>query len=369
MNTRCGPLKPRWAGWMMPARWDKPTGPFIARICCTWPCSCTTWAKGWARIIAPIGRQIAEHTASEFRLTEHERQLLVELVGQHLLMAQVAFRRDVQDPATVVQFARAVATPEMLRMLYVLTAADTQAVSPENWNAWKESLLNELYCRTAEELTGEAPVGDEQARAQAIRRELIGSLAGMFDANWLGDQLELMPLSYLQTRPQSSIQRDLQMLQQIETRAVLVESEYLPDTGFVEYTVLTRENVVEGLFSKIAGTLAAAGFQIVSARIVTRPDDVVLDVFRGQDLTFTGEPPKSRRDEVAEQIVQVLLGRRHVEQMLDRRRGSLLFEKRSLPAVPPQVDIDNESSERLYHRRGVRGGPVGTAVYHRPHAV
>ncbi len=302
--------------------------------------------KGLSDDHCETGRQIAEQVARDFELNEHDRRVLCFLVHQHLLMAITAFRRDLQDEATLVQFARAVATPEMLRMLYVMTAADTEAVSAENWTAWKESLLNELYFRTAEELTGESPVVDEHTRRRAICSELTGELAGAFPDAWLADQLALMPLSYLQATPTLKIRRHLEILRGMAGRPVQIDSAYLSPTGMIEFTVFTRDDVVAGLFSRIAGTLAAAGFQIVSARIVTRADGTVIDTFCGQDLTFTGEPPPERRAEVAEQIAAVLLGRSDVEQLLARRRSPFGMQATGLPRVPPQIEIDNDSSAR-----------------------
>lgn len=303
--------------------------------------------KGMGEDHCETGRAIAEQVGRDFQLNEHERHLLVFLVHQHLLMANTAFRRDLDDPATLVQFTRAVATPETLRMLYLMTAADTEAVSPENWTTWKESLLNELYFRTAEALTGEAPVGDEASRKRAICEDLGRSLVGRFSAEWLAFQLSLMPLSYLESTPTSRIDRDLRILLDMPAGKVAVEYEFLPKTGFVEYTVYTQDNIVDGLFSRITGVLTAAGIRIVTARIVTRTDGTVIDKFTGQDLTFTGEPPAGRSAEVAGQIVGALSGNLDVESLLARRRSAFSAPMGPRLHMAPQVEIDNDSSGRF----------------------
>ncbi len=308
--------------------------------------------KGLGDDHCEIGRQLAEQVARDMQLDTHETQLLCTLVHQHLLMANTALRRDLSDDATLVQFARTVATPEMLRMLYVFTAADMQAVSPEYWTAWKEALLDELYCRTAEVLTGEAPADDEQGRARAIREELTRSLRQHFPADWLEQQLTLMSPAYLQTTDAATVADHLDVLRQMHSALqmssapVHVESRHRSDTNVTEYTVFTRDDLIEGLFSRIAGALAASGFQIVSARILTRPDGTVIDTFTGQDTTVAGAPSLDRRAEVAEQITAVLLGRRHMEDMLARRWQDIGSDSTLMPATP-QVEIDNDSSERF----------------------
>lgn len=314
--------------------------------------------KGLGDDHCEVGRRIAEETAEQFGLGDHEHRLFVFLVHRHLLMAHTAFRRDVADPKTLVQFARDVATPEALRMLYVLTAADTEAVAPRELTAWKESLLEELYVRATEELTGEmppageSPVAGEQGRVQAVRRGLLEMLRAGFDAEWLAGQLEATPLGYLLSTEPGRIAADLRVLQGLERGGVRVASEHDAAMDQGVYTVFTHDDLTPGLFCKIAGVLAGSGFEVVSARIVTRADGVVVDTFRGHDRDFSGEPPEERRLEIARRIEDVLLGRRAVESLLTPRRtrpgrsGAGVHGEAGPCGGPAQVEIDNESSDR-----------------------
>ncbi|MQK95277.1 HD domain-containing protein, partial [Escherichia coli] len=67
------------------------------------------------------------------------------LVKNHLLMEQVAFRRNFYEPETLYLFASNFESKEQLDMLYILTYADLSAVNPEVWTSWKSQLLEELY--------------------------------------------------------------------------------------------------------------------------------------------------------------------------------------------------------------------------------
>jgi [protein-PII] uridylyltransferase len=303
--------------------------------------------KGLGQDHCEVGGRLAEEAAGQLGLPEHDRQLLVFLVHRHLLMAYTALRRDFNDVQTLLQFTRTVATPEVLRMLFVLTAADTEAVAPGEFSAWKESLLTDLYFRAMEELTGEAPVADEDQRADAIRGELQHALADRFDPAWLKEQLEPMPLSYLVNTEPQRVEEHLRALREDPSDGVRVTSDYLRDVELTRYTVFTHDDLTPGLFSKIAGVLASAGFQIIDAQIVTRSDGVVLDTFRGMDLDFTGEPPSERMQEISDRIQAVLLGRQTVEALMARRGQPLNHGRKPGPHDPPQVEIDNESSDRF----------------------
>ena len=111
--------------------------------------------KGRKEDHCEVGKAIAEETAARLGCDEQETRTLVFLVHKHLLMSQTAFRRDPYDKKVLLPFARAVETPETLRKLLVLTAADIAAVGPGVLSKWKESLLIELYLRALPEVSGE----------------------------------------------------------------------------------------------------------------------------------------------------------------------------------------------------------------------
>jgi [protein-PII] uridylyltransferase len=308
---------------------------------------CHDLGKGLSEDHCEEGRRIAIQTASLFGLHGQHRDLFVFLIHQHLLMAQTAFRRDVGDPATLAQFARAVGTPEALRMLYLITAADTEAVSPGNWTAWKESLLDALYARTMEELAGEAPVSDESDQGVRMRRALADALQTNFAREWLEGQLEALPDSYLRHTERPRIKAHLLLFRGLGAGDVRVDSEYVRETGITRYAVVAHDTVIPGIFSKISGVLAAARFEILGAQIITRPDGFLIDTFEGLDTDFAGEPPITRREAIAGNIRDVLLGRKAVESLFRNRLDPTAAPPVVVRPTPPRVEIDNQSSDRF----------------------
>src|SRR6266478_4817272 len=91
-------------------------------------------------------------------------------------MSNVAFKRDIREPQTIQDFVERVQSPERLKLLLILTAADIRAVGPRVWNGWKATLLRELYHHTIEEMSGGLAVDSRDARiaaAQNAARELL----------------------------------------------------------------------------------------------------------------------------------------------------------------------------------------------------
>lgn len=108
-------------------------------------------AKGRGGDHSELGAEEAGQFAVRHKLTKQERNLLVWLVRHHLLMSQTAQRQDIYDPKTIQDFCSQLPEADYLEYLYLLTVADICATNYTLWNAWKDSLLKELY-RAAKQL-------------------------------------------------------------------------------------------------------------------------------------------------------------------------------------------------------------------------
>src|SRR6202035_1636673 len=102
-------------------------------------------------------------------MTAEETETVSWLVLHHLLMSQTAFKRDIDDPKTILDIAETIQSPERLRLLLVLTVADMRAVSAKVWNGWKATLLRELYSRVAEVLEGGLSTTERDARVSRVK--------------------------------------------------------------------------------------------------------------------------------------------------------------------------------------------------------
>ena len=304
--------------------------------------------KGRKEDHSEVGKTIAEEMAVRLGCDEQETRTLVFLVHRHLLMADTAFQRDPYDEKVLLPFARAVATPETLRKLLVLTAADIAAVGPGVLTKWKESLLIELYLRTLPEVLGERDEtpGPERLKqlASEVAHEFTNAEAGGLD--WIESQLGQFPLRYLHGTPPKRIAAHLAAVKRLQAGEALVEESFNEELGTCEYTVITHDHLTPGIFSKIAGVMTAQGLQILDAQIITRNDGVVVDTFKVSDPDYAGVPPDERRASNAATIVRVLKGEEDVERLMSR--NTRLFTVRRLPTTrqATEVQIDNETCDR-----------------------
>src|SRR3546814_10451502 len=133
-------------------------------------------AKGRGGDHSVLGADVARHLCPRLGLTPAETETVAWLVEYHLLMSSTAFRRDLADFKTILDFAEIVQSPERLRLLLVLTVVDIRAVGPAVWNGWKRQLLSDLY----EAAEGVLRLGHKQTgrsvRIEVKQRNLAGEL-------------------------------------------------------------------------------------------------------------------------------------------------------------------------------------------------
>ena len=95
-----------------------------------------------------LGAKIAKQVSPRLGLNKQETETVEWLVRYHLLMSDMAQKRDISDPRTVRDFAKAVQSVKRLNLLTVLTVCDVRSVGPDTWNNWKATLIRQLYAET-----------------------------------------------------------------------------------------------------------------------------------------------------------------------------------------------------------------------------
>ena len=104
-----------------------------------------------------VGMVLVADIGPRLGLPPADVYVLVAMVRHHLLLPDVATRRDLDDPATARAVADAVGSTEVLELLHALTQADSAATGPAAWSSWKGQLIADLVRRTAALLTGAPP--------------------------------------------------------------------------------------------------------------------------------------------------------------------------------------------------------------------
>jgi [protein-PII] uridylyltransferase len=303
--------------------------------------------KGFGGGHSEIGARMVRPIVRRMRLNVDDGALVEFLVRYHLLMTHTAFRRDLEDPKTIFDFARIVGTVKNLKMLYLLTFADVKGVGPDVWNAWKASLLGELYVKTLTLLEefekGEFQRPDVKAAVRRVQVRMRRDLAKDHPVDRVNHFLEAMPDHYFFSVSEADIPAQFALMEEFSGVGAVSYVEHFPERHCSSLVVCTQDR--PGLFAAITGVLTALNLNILNARIFTSSDGRILDIFR---ISHGGRPEvamaQSRWSKFRDNLNEVLSGDIDVERLVASSQRGLLLQKRA-PKVSTVIQIDNEASE------------------------
>lgn len=238
-----------------------------------------------------VGMALMARVAARMGFPEADVETLVDLVRHHLLLPDVATRRDLSDEDVIEAVASAVGSLDTLQLLAALTEADSLATGPSAWGPWKAELVGELVDRVAHVLRGGAPEDVAATRFPGP-----------------------------------------------EVRALLQRGEQVVRGEGDVLTVVARDR--PGLFSRVAGALTLRGLTVLSADAASTDDGMAASQFR-----VLPDEDEVDWDAVVAEVRRALDGRVAIEARLaDRARTYRRSAAALTLAAAPSVRIDNAGS-------------------------
>ena len=298
-------------------------------------------AKGRGGDHSILGAEVAERLCPRFGLSPAETETVAWLVRWHLLMSATAFKRDLSDFKTILDFCEVVQSPERLRLLLVLTIVDIRAVGPGTWNGWKRQLLADLF-EAAEEVLRLGHKQRGRAERIATRQETLRATLGWDDARFAAF-VRRFPEAYWIAEPDDVLAHNARFIDAAGDAQLSIDAQVYATRGATLVTIYAADH--PGLFYRIAGAIHVAGGNIIDARIHTTRDGMAIDNFLVQDPF--GRP--------FAETIQLARLRTAIEDAL-ANRGKLADRLLAKPAararsdvfdIAPNVLIDNRASNRF----------------------
>jgi len=292
----------------------------------------------------------AQRVAARLQLSPEQRKSLILLVDHHLTLSRTAQQRNLDDPATVMEFGRIVKHQRNLNKLMLLTLADGQGASPEAWSDWKESLVWELFHETSRYLADQKSYYDQtkierESLQSAVSENLPPDYADEIEAHF-----EFMPDHYFRATDVPEIIEHLKLFRSFlenvsdsgeSPLAAAIKWKIMPEQGHSVVTFCTWER--ERLLAKVAGSFSVVPLNILSADVFPRGDNVVLSIFRVCDTK--ARPVTHRRDfELVEQTLRRALEDESFD-FLPLIEKAKRQSRRLAPGIefPTRIAIDNKT--------------------------
>jgi [protein-PII] uridylyltransferase len=292
----------------------------------------------------------AQKVAARLQLSPERRRRLILLVDHHMTLSEIAQRRNVEDPATIADFAEIVRSPENLDALMLLTLADGQGTGGQNWSDWKETLVWHLHHATASYLHDEREFFAERRIEREELQQAVARRMAKDSAEEIEVHFHSMPDRYFQSHNINEIIGHIRLFRSfVELRArnpkmalsAAMKWHSKPDQGHSEFWICTWDRAA--LMAKIAGSFATASINILSADAYTRVDNLMLGIFRVCDTSF--RPVSDERDlQQVESVLQASLEKIDFDfiPLLERARKRTAFHLPIGMEFPTKLAISNE---------------------------
>ena len=284
-----------------------------------------------------VGALIAQRFAERGGLPPDDTHRLVTAVRHHLLLPNIATRRDIADPQVIAETAERIGDAKTLRLLYLVSIADARASGPNVWSQWKAQLMRAFYTRLLTVLAADAPdavVPDIESTVRA----LAGTVAG----DVVRAHLNGMGLDYLVSTPAQRIAEHIALIAEAEgDGGTAVRRDRLGELD--RLTVVTRDR--PGLIQAIAGALAGHNASVLGGVAHTRQDGVAIQVWHVTDTLGVGIDDR-RWERILTAVRQAIAGEFPIDERIAEVRATYPPPARRIE-VPTVVQIDNAAS-RLY---------------------
>ena len=286
-----------------------------------------------------LGARIARGVTPRLGLGKKDCETVEWLIRYHLLMSDVAQKRDISDPRTVRDFAKAVKTVERLDLLTVLTVCDIRGVGPDTWNNWKAVLIRNLYKATRDALENGLEAVNRDSREAEAKRALRSGLTD-WDAKALRLETQRHYGPYWQGLPPATHLVFARLLTDLSDDRIAID--LMPDEDRDATRVCLAMVDHPGLFSRMTGALALVGANVVDARTYTSKDGFATAAFWVQDND--GNPYDATRLPRLRQMITKTLAGDVVAREALKDRDKIKKRERAF-RVPTHITFDNEGSD------------------------
>lgn len=318
-----------------------------------------------------LGVEIAASILFTLGYSDQEIERVALLVRNHLLMEQIAFRRNLNDPETLNNFTSKFKSTEELDLLYLVTYADLSAVNPAVWTSWKSELLSELY-RKSKSMLEDQISGEEllMSGAYFVPGE-ISKHSDLISDEHVQEHMEaITDASYIYQFSEKEIASHVEEIQKGTTISTLFKEL----ENFTNITVITMD--FPSLLSKMCGVLSINDANIHDAKIFTRRDGVVIDTFNVTDFRTHKKLEPSRYDKISKDMDAVISGAlklnvefakmksrwRRIESKLFKRSGKIkiLFDEHEKYTI---IDIFSPDKLGILYQVTSQMNELGLVIY------
>jgi [protein-PII] uridylyltransferase len=291
---------------------------------------------------AKKGGDIVRKILVRIGMKSEDLETVVFLVHEHLFLIKTATRRDINDEETAIFCARRIKDVNRLKMLYLMTVADSIATGPMAWNDWKAALLRDFFLKVLNVLeNGELATEEAVEIIEQKRIEIINSAPTKKAQEDIGALFKVMSPRYRLYTPAPAMLEHIRLYNQLGDNDFLWDIKRSADTNTRIVTICAKDR--PGLISKIAGVFTLNNIDILDVQVFTWRNNIALDIFEvSPPPDQIMEAEKWQRTE--QHLAAALSGELNLAVALPKK--GTVFRNSNIKShkKPHRVEVDNSSS-------------------------
>jgi [protein-PII] uridylyltransferase len=288
------------------------------------------------------GADVIRKILARVRMKPEDLETVVFLVQEHLFLIKTATRRDIHDEETALFCARRIKDITRLKMLYLLTVADSISTGPMAWNDWTAVLLRDFFLKVLNVLEkGELATDEAMQIIEQKRNTLIDSAPTEIKKKEVGDLFRFMSPRYRLYMPIQDMLAHIELYRRLGDAEFVWEIERSTDANTRLVVICAKDR--PGLISKIAGVFTLNNIDILDVQVFTWRNDIALDIFKVKpppDQIMEAE--KWTRTE--ENLASALSGEIDLTVSLEKKVSTFHQLSQKISQKPHNVKVDNTSS-------------------------
>jgi [protein-PII] uridylyltransferase len=300
--------------------------------------------KGYRGEHSARGAEIVVRSLKRLGVDENALRVIPFLIQHHLLLANVSQRRDLNDEKTAVQVAQIAGDLETIRLLFLLTAADSLATGPIASSDWKIMLLIELFFKVRRILqSGTLASPDATRTVEENKTALSRALVGAFPEAEITELMDQVSTRYFLNVPLEDMVEHFRMALGMEDRKLSWSLKKVKHAPVTHVILCTKDR--PGLFSKMVGVFTLHNIHVLSANIFTLKNGLAFDLY---DVTNPLDPLREEEmwSRVLQDARQAMENRLPLDDLISRKAQTVSFDEILSPYHPAEkIRVDNEGSD------------------------
>jgi [protein-PII] uridylyltransferase len=291
---------------------------------------------------AKAGAEVIRKVLTRTGAKPEDLATVVFLVQEHLFLIKAATRRDIHDEETAIFCARRMKDIRRLKMLYLLTVADSISTGPMAWNDWTAALLRDFFLKVLNVIEkGELATDEAVSVIEQKKDAIIDSGRTREEKKEIDDLFEFMSPRYRLYIPAQDMLAHIRLYRRLGDADFVWEIERSADANTRSVTICAKDR--PGLISKIAGIFTLNSIDILDVQVFTWRNNIALDIFKVKP-----PPDQIMEDEkwtrTEKDLATVLSGGLDLAAALEKKVSTYSHLGQRISRKPHSVNVDNSSS-------------------------